>query len=230
MVRNLLSLILLLSVSLASATDVFKISPLAVRTPGLSGIELLHSDGQFTILKDGQLVSVNPHDVDEEIRELSSQELQLVSGMGKFLVKQFDNGEYSVKLAGGLKGGGPIVATAFYWTTKSLCWLGVGTGAAVVATGITAATVATGGAAGGAIGAGAAAAVGTGVPAAATVGGAAIASVVPTATAVAATQTAVAVSAGVGVGATAGAIAGTAAAIEGVSVGAFICGMALGPF
>ena len=237
-IRSLsLSLVLLSSIVSAEETHtVFKVSPLAVRTEGACGVELFFCNGEFGVLKDGVMHPINKEDIDADIRNMSDSDFQKYTGMGKFKVVQFDNGEFAVRTAGGLNGGGPVTAVVFYGLTKCLCWLGVGTGTALVGAGIAAGTVATGGVAGaitGTLSGGAVVASGLGVPAAAAVAGGAlvggVSAVAPaavTSVAITAAQTA-AVAGALAPVATVGIIAGTAAAIEGVSVGAFACGMAL---
>ena len=119
MVRKLILTLFVMS-GISQAVDVFKVSPLATRTPGLSGVELYHCNGQFVVGHEGSLCKVDINDVDAKLRNLTSDELENYAGMGKFLIKQYDNGQFSVKTAGGLNGGGAGGATAGFYIGKFL--------------------------------------------------------------------------------------------------------------
>ncbi len=225
-IKKLFSLSLLFSLLAASFLSAMELSPESIRGNRLEPIGLSYDEEGFTVTENDLSTRVQRYDTDKMFRGKTKKQIAAFAAMGKFKISKFDNGEYSVKADGGLNGGGPVTASILYGLTKFLCWTGVATGAGVVATGVGAATLATGGATG-LLGAGAATAVGIGVPTGAAIVGSVAAAAVPTATAVAVAQGAVVAGAGIGAVGTAGLIAGTATAIEGVSLGAFAFGMAL---
>lgn len=103
---------LVVSSSLMNAdVEILKIDQVAVVSPGIHGAELFFSEGKFAIVKDGEVHSVKPHDVDRLLKGLNNKQLCKYAAIGKFRVNRFENGEYSVSSYGALNGGGAVGAT-----------------------------------------------------------------------------------------------------------------------
>ena len=107
--KNIMSLLLLTSLSISAQT--FQVNPEYLRT-SIQGVDLLFEDGAFMVHKDGNTVGINSHDVAKELRNVKANQLERIARMSKLHLRQYDNGDYMVSLAGGLNGGGPIAAVA----------------------------------------------------------------------------------------------------------------------
>lgn len=93
---------------------------------------------------------VQGYNLNKTLRDMSPQARQAFMRNGCLKVGRMSDGEYSLEMHGRLKGGGPILASVFYWLTKSCCWAGVGIAASAGVATVTAAVVASGGALAGA--------------------------------------------------------------------------------
>ena len=220
-----LSLVLLINPICAMQVD-----PRAVRSEHLGNVALFYDNDGFTVDEDGVEKRVQKYDVDKLFQNKTPEEIAALAAIAKFKVSKFNNGEYAIRAHGDINGGGPVTAAALYWTVKSLCWFGVGAGAAVVGTGVAAATAATGGAvlgaAGGAAGTVATLAIGSTAGTMGTVAAGAVAggAVVSTAAATTAATTATVVGASLGAPTV---VAATIVGIESASLGAAAFGLAL---
>ena len=159
----------------------------------LGDIKLLHDKKGFSVIKDNQKHVIERYNTDKIVRNMTKEELLSFLAVGYVSLNQMDNGDYSLKANGRINGGGPILGTIAYWTTKVICY-------AIPVAALGTAVVVTGGAAGAAVAGGAAAAGTVVTTAAATTG--------TIATTVGAVTTTAA----------AGAIAGGAAGVAGAAV------------
>jgi len=114
-----MSLMLLASLSLNAQT--FQVNPAYVRT-SVEGIDLLFEDGNFAVHKEGNIAEIRRCDVAPELRNMTPEQVESYVTMGKFQVKQFDNGEFSVQPSGGLDGGGPLAALATAIAVRTVGW------------------------------------------------------------------------------------------------------------
>lgn len=203
------------------------------QTASIKG-RLFYDKEGFFVRKDKEDVRIKKYDTDKLLRGRSVNDMAKYTLLGKVRLAELDSGEYTVQAQGELKGGGPVLASVFYWGTK----IGLYSAIAGAAAGTVAATVATaGGAAPLAAGAGAVVgegflaattgvAVGTGIASTAlSVGGAGVAAAVGSSAA----ATAVVAETTVAVGAAGGA-AGVITAIEAAAIAAGAFGAACGPF
>ncbi len=207
-----LSLLIMSSLSaMEERMSVFKIKQASIQAPERFGkIKLFHDESGFHIKQNGEIHDVNQFDVDPLLRNANKKTLKKFQKVGYIGVKQFDNGEFSLKAHVRGLGGGPGTAAAFYWIAKTLCY---GTAAAAVTASVAAATpvaVAGGLAIAGSVGA---TATGAAIGAAGTAVGTAIA-----------TTTAGAVAATVGAGAVVGGLTATA---TGVAAATAVTGSAM---
>ena len=158
----------------------------------LGSVELCHDKKGFSVLQDNKKHAIAKYFIDPLLRDITREQLGAFLQGGYLSINQMNDGEFSLKANGRIKGGGPAFGAFMYWATKSLCY---GTAAAVITT-----TVAvTGGAVVGAAGGGAVAGAATGAVAANSAS-LAIAGVAATSTA------------GTVIGTTSGAVVGTLAA------------------
>lgn len=267
--KNMLALIFLSSSIFAMELDIVKLEKVAVAqslinkthidsksvfVPNhLGNVELFHGKKGFYVRKDDTKHPIQKYHTDKMVRDLTKEQLQSFLAVGYVYLNQMSNGEYSLKADGRINGGGPLLGTAMYWVTKSLCYAipvaavtvtVTATGGAIVAAGATAAAAGAGATAGAAAAAGATAAAtgagaatvataaslaGTGVTAVAgaTTVGAAVGTTAGVAVAGAATATAVGTTAGaVGAGIVAGGLAteATIATAAGVASAGSIAG------
>ncbi|MFC1870698.1 hypothetical protein ACFLXW_00350 [Candidatus Dependentiae bacterium] len=110
MVRTLLALFFISSISAAQEPAVVLFDNSAVRTDGLKGIGTLGADdGGFFVHNEDGMTRIQNCDVDPALH-LSPAQLCKFAQENKLRLKQFDNGEFSVEPAGGLVGGGAIGA------------------------------------------------------------------------------------------------------------------------
>jgi len=173
---------------------------------------ILRDDTGYKVLDNGRWNQVKSYDVDPALRKMNKEQLCKFFAAGcKIRATKTNNGDYILRSFVPGKGGGLVLAYAFYWATKAAAY-GALTGAAVTA------VAATGGAAAaGAVGAvGAVATAGAG--AATTVAAGAVASGVGSAVGVSVAATA-ATTAVAGAGAAAG-LAAVTTAIEAASLAA----------
>ncbi len=190
----------------------------------LGKVKLSHNGKRFLAKQKGQRTKIQNCFVDKTIRGVSQERLAKLMDCGYLSLNQTDDGEFTLKHNVRGPGGGPVLATLFYWATKVGLYSAIGGAVA----GSTAAVVVTGGAAAPAV-AGLGAAVGTGIgtaAASAAIGGA----VVSTAVAGSAAATAAVGGTALAVGAGAGGAAGVIAAIEAAAIAAAAIGAAAGPF
>ena len=158
----------------------------------LGSVELCHGKKGFSVLQNNKKHAIAKYFTDPMVRDISREQLGAFLQGGYLSINQMNDGKFSLKANGRIKGGGPAFGAFMYWATKSLCY---GTAAAVITT-----TVAvTGGAVVGAAGGGAVAGAATGAVAANSAS-LAIAGVAATSTA------------GTVIGTTSGAVVGTLAA------------------
>lgn len=114
------------SMNVEEATLAF--SPEFVRTEGLEGINLGYDKEGFFVVENKHNVRVYSHDTNKALRGRSVKDIAKYSTIGKFKVSKFDNGEYKVDTAGGLKGGGILGGTGGAWFGKALVhFIGHGT-------------------------------------------------------------------------------------------------------
>lgn len=83
-----------------------------VRTDGLDkGLRLGADKNGFFVQDGAEVVRIQTCDTDEQFKGRSLNEIALYGMTSTFKLSQFDNGEYSVKAADGLRGGGLLGAT-----------------------------------------------------------------------------------------------------------------------
>lgn len=192
-------------------------------SPG-SKEKLHHIEGEFYVDTMSDRHKVDKAWLQPELRTLTPHQMKSFGKAGGyFQLKKFENGEYSFEPHMRVRGGGPILAAAFYWITKSVCYGTALAGASAVVAG-------TGG---GAAVAGGAVAVGTGVMGVATplsavvsVGSGAVATAIGLSSATAATT---AGTVAIGTVAAAGSLTATVATIESAAMAAAAVGAAI-PF
>jgi hypothetical protein len=206
-----------------------------VRVPErLGSLKVSHDEDTFYIWQSRERHYVNLFDIDPILRKPSQEKFQEFFKRNYIEVNQCDDGSYIIRAKVRTLGGGPILASLFYWGTKTLCY---GTAAAAVGTGLATATPiivgaatavagSTGGAAAGAaIGVASTSVAGTTAAAMATPGAIAVAGAISTSAALSADAVAITAS----TVATSGGIAGAVAAVEGAALGAASIGMMI-PF
>ena len=205
----------------------------------LGSVELCHDKKGFSVLQDNKKHAIAKYFIDPLLRDITREQLGAFLQGGYLSINQMNNGEFSLKANGRIKGGGPALGAFMYWVTKSVCYgtavaavgtIAVGTGGTVVALTTSGAAVAGTGAVMGAAAAtttatvtGAAVGTTVGAAATATIASASAAAVTGGASTVA---TAIAVTGGAsqaavataGVVSSAGGIAATIAGVEAVSV------------
>jgi len=115
----------------------------------LSDVQVFHIRNSFFALREGVLTKIHPYNVDQELRNLSEEDVKKFLENGCLQLTQSSNGDYNLKAQSRVLGGGANGALFGYWACKTVCWAFVGT-AATVGTGvvITAAAPAVGGALG----------------------------------------------------------------------------------
>ena len=170
----------------------------------LGSVELCHDKKGFSVLQDNKKHAIAKYFIDPLLRDITREQLGAFLQGGYLSINQMNDGEFSLKANGRIKGGGPAFGAFMYWATKSLCY---GTAAAVVTT----TAVATGGAVVAAAGGGAVAGAAAGTVAGHVAGGAVA-------------TTAISSTAGTLIGTTAGVMVGTATAGGAVAGGAALTG------
>lgn len=104
----------------------------------LGEVELSFNKDHFSVNRNGQNHKVNSYDVDPSLRNLKVAGLKaFLKQGGRLSLAKVGEEDYAVRMAGNLKGGGPLAATQAYWATKVGLYaaLGVAVGGTVVATG-----------------------------------------------------------------------------------------------
>ncbi len=94
-------------------------------------VELYHSKKGFSVQQYNEKQLIQKHLVDKLVRNMTKEELKSFLKIGYFALNQMDNGEYTLQANARINGSGPMLGTAMYWVTKSLCY---GTAAAAVGT------------------------------------------------------------------------------------------------
>ena len=237
---NKLAATILLSISsFAVAEEIFIHKPFVFSPSSLGEITVSHDDSNFYVWSNDQRYQVNYYDLDPILRNPCKEKLQKFFKQHYIAVSQCDNGDFIIKSRVRTRGGGPILASAFYWGTKAVCYgtagaaigAGVATGVPMVAGAATTALAAAGVPA--AAGSAAATAATTVAATTATAGASAVVtpgSIAVTAaigTSAAATETAAFVTASTV--ATSGGVAGAVATVEAASAGMGAIGMMI-PF
>ncbi|MDX1532879.1 MAG: hypothetical protein R3230_01580 [Nitrosopumilaceae archaeon] len=96
----------------------------------LAQLAIVHKNKEFMVHNGKELVAVHSYDIDKPLRSISSENLAklLVSG-ARLEISKFDGiEEYSIKLSGGLKGGGPTGAAIGFWVGRIGTYAVFGTG------------------------------------------------------------------------------------------------------
>lgn len=101
----------------------FHIKPCQLFIPErLGNIDLFHSEKGFYVIKEDKSHEVKKYFTDPLIRNMSKKQLRTFLDNGYLSVNEMNDGEYSLQAKGRIKGGGPILGTAAYWTTKVICY------------------------------------------------------------------------------------------------------------
>ena len=232
--RKILGLLFISSSIFSMQLDLVKsdakkvqIQPTFVFVPNrLGSVDLYHGKKGFSVIQDNKKHQIQKHFTDPMVRDITKKQLEAFLDAGYLSINQMNDGTFSLKANGRVKGGGPVLGTIAYWVTKTVCY-----GTAVAAVGTV--TVATGGALGAAVGVGTAATtVGIGSTVVATTAATTIATTAGVVTGTAAAGASIATGAGlVGAGIAGAGLAGEAAVVTaGVvstagSVGATIAGV-----
>ena len=104
-----------------------------ISAPGaLGAIKLLRTEAGFSVLKNNVEHTVKSHDVGPVLKKLTRDQLVTVLAGTRIRVTQFDNEDYKLALAAGLKGGGLLGCTFGFYAGKFTV-LFVGHGAMQVA-------------------------------------------------------------------------------------------------
>lgn len=111
----------------------------------LGTLELSHGKKGFCVHKDDKKHVIQKYFTDPVVRNVTKEQLKRFLEVGYLSLNQMDNGEFSLKANGRINGGGPLLGSAAYWVTKSLCYAVGITAVGVTAGGAVAAVVATGG-------------------------------------------------------------------------------------
>lgn len=117
--KNLTILSLFVSFTNCIASDFLPIKKKSVfAASSLSGIRLLHNSHGFAINNNGRIQPVQSYDVDPQLRSITPKQLAaFIKNDGRFVVNKLGD-DYSVRMGGGLKGGGVIGATIGAFTGK----------------------------------------------------------------------------------------------------------------
>ncbi len=99
-----------------------------ISAPSALGVfKLLRTEDGFSVLKNNVEHEVKSHDIDPVLKKLTRDQLVTVLAGTRIRVTQFDNEDYKLALAGGLKGGGVGGATfGFYAGKFTVLFLGHG--------------------------------------------------------------------------------------------------------
>ena len=125
-IKKLFSLSLLFSLLAASSLSAMELSPESIRGNRLGPIGLSYDEEGFTVTENDLATRVHSYDTDSIFRGKSKKQIAAFAAMGKFKVSKFDNGEYSVRAHGDLKGGGPFLAAFAAIGVRALGWTAVG--------------------------------------------------------------------------------------------------------
>src|SRR5579863_3625779 len=103
----------------------------------LGPLELYYGAKEFSVKQDNKTYHVKKYFTDKILYNMTKKELTSFLEDGYLSLNQMDDGEFSLKAKGRVKGGGPIFGSFMYWLTKSLCYgvLTASTSSVVVATG-----------------------------------------------------------------------------------------------
>jgi len=110
---------------------------------GLGKVKLYHDKKGFYVFHNNKMNAVQSCFMNENIRNMTPQQVKALQKIGYFSINQSGNREFSLEFNERVRGGGPLFGGFMYWLTKSLCY-----GTAVAAVGTT--VVVTGGAVAGA--------------------------------------------------------------------------------
>ncbi|MDP3889287.1 MAG: hypothetical protein Q8Q25_01950 [bacterium] len=118
--------VLMIMVTAYSGANAMHVDENAVFIPGKLGkLALIHHGKRgFSVESASGSKQIQPCFVDKELRGIPSDRLAKLLAIGGYLsVNKMNNSEdYSVRLQGRVNGGGPLLASAFYWGTKALCY------------------------------------------------------------------------------------------------------------
>ena len=100
-----------------------KIKPESVFAPSkLGSVELYHGKKGFYVHQDNEKHAIKKYFTDPIVRNITKKQLHAFLEGGYLSLNQMEDGEFSLKAKGRINGGGPILGTAAYWVTKSLCY------------------------------------------------------------------------------------------------------------
>lgn len=123
------------------------IEPKSVFIPtDLGKVNLFHGKKGFSVYENDKKHTIQKCFTDKMVRDLSKEQLKAFLEVGYISINQMNNGEFSLKAKGRINGGGPLLGSAAYWVTKSLCYAVGITAVGVTTAGAVTAVVATGGA------------------------------------------------------------------------------------
>lgn len=112
----------------------------------ISGAIVGHTGKYWTVTENDRSYRVGRESLDGTLRNINKTNLSRFMQKGRISAHKLNDGTYMLRGHVNGVGGGPLVATAFYWGTKCLCWAGIiGTGTAVVASGVGAGVALAGG-------------------------------------------------------------------------------------
>lgn len=105
------------------SNDKRQIHPSHIFTPERLGkLELYHSKKGFTVKKDDEKLVVKKYFTDKVLHDITKNQLKSFLDAGYISINQMNDGEYSLQAKGRINGGGPMLGTAAYWVTKSVCY------------------------------------------------------------------------------------------------------------
>lgn len=91
-------------------------------TSELSNVSVFHDAGGFSVVANGQIHSILPHNLNAPLRGINNEKLKLLLDASYLRVKHYDNGEYALDANGRMNGGGPILAAIGYGIVKAAGW------------------------------------------------------------------------------------------------------------
>lgn len=118
----------------------------ALFASNISGALVSHTGKYWAVTENDRSYRVGRESTCDVLRNINKTNMARFMQKGRISAHKLSDGSYMLRGHVDGLGGGPIVATAFYWGTKCLCWAGIiGTGTAVVASGVGAGVALAGG-------------------------------------------------------------------------------------
>lgn len=106
-------------ISFASSQSMVKINDAArFASHKLGKIDVYHNNGEFQIMHNNKMHTVENHCLDKPLREINTKQLATFLAHGHLAINKTDSGEFTIRANDHLKGGGALGATIGCWTGR----------------------------------------------------------------------------------------------------------------